>query len=122
MLTVLAMMAALAATTQPATEVTNTSATLNGTTDTAGIAITNSSRNLLWKWKAADPYYDSRTDTVILADLLLRMRKLYEEDEASRSLLGAQVADRRAQAGGCGERKGRPTKRERREMERWRDK
>ena len=47
-------------------------------------------------------------------------RKLYEEDEASRALRIAQVADRRAQAAGWGERKGRPTKRERREMERWR--
>ena len=48
-------------------------------------------------------------------------RKLYEEDEASRALRVAQVADRRAQASVWGERKGRPTKRERREMERWRD-
>jgi ribosome-associated heat shock protein Hsp15 len=49
-------------------------------------------------------------------------RKLYEEDEASRALRVAQVADRRAQASGWGERKGRPTKRERREMDRWREK
>ena len=48
-------------------------------------------------------------------------RKLYEEDEASRALRLAQVADRRAQASVWGERKGRPTKRERREMERWRE-
>jgi ribosome-associated heat shock protein Hsp15 len=48
-------------------------------------------------------------------------RKLYEEDEASRALRMAQVADRRAQATVWGERKGRPTKRERREMERWRE-
>ena len=47
-------------------------------------------------------------------------RKLYEEDEASRALRIAQVADRRAQASVWGERKGRPTKRERRRMERWR--
>ena len=47
-------------------------------------------------------------------------RKLYEEDEASRALRTAQVADRRAQANVWGERKGRPTKRERRDMERWR--
>jgi ribosome-associated heat shock protein Hsp15 len=47
-------------------------------------------------------------------------RKLYAEDEASRARRAAQVADRRAQAGVWGERKGRPTKRERREMERWR--
>src|SRR6185436_13688373 len=48
-------------------------------------------------------------------------RKLYEEDEASRALRTAQVADRRAQASVWGQRKGRPTKRERREMERWRE-
>ena len=47
-------------------------------------------------------------------------RKLYEEDEASRDLRVAQVADRRAQQSVWGERKGRPTKRERRELERWR--
>ena len=48
-------------------------------------------------------------------------RQLYVEDEASRALRIAQVADRRAQASVWGERKGRPTKRERREMERWRN-
>jgi ribosome-associated heat shock protein Hsp15 len=48
-------------------------------------------------------------------------RKLYEEDEASRALRVAQVANRRAQANVWGERKGRPTKRERRDMERWRE-
>jgi ribosome-associated heat shock protein Hsp15 len=47
-------------------------------------------------------------------------RKLYEEDEASRALRTAQVADRRAQVSVWGERKGRPTKRQRRDMERWR--
>jgi ribosome-associated heat shock protein Hsp15 len=47
-------------------------------------------------------------------------RKLYEEDEASRARRMAQVADRRAQASMWGERKGRPTKRERRQLERWR--
>lgn len=46
-------------------------------------------------------------------------RKLYEEDEAGRALRMAQVADRRAHATAWGERKGRPTKRERREIERW---
>jgi ribosome-associated heat shock protein Hsp15 len=46
-------------------------------------------------------------------------RKLYEEDEASRARRVAQVADRRAQANVWGERKGRPTKRDRRQMERW---
>jgi len=47
-------------------------------------------------------------------------RTLYEEDEASRARRAAQVADRRAQASVGGERKGRPTKRERRELVRWR--
>ena len=47
-------------------------------------------------------------------------RKLYEEDEASRARRMAQVADRRAQASMWGERKGRPTKRERRRLESWR--
>ena len=47
-------------------------------------------------------------------------RKLYVEDEASRARRAAQVADRRAQAAIWGERKGRPTKRDRRQMERWR--
>lgn len=46
-------------------------------------------------------------------------RELYEEEEASRTRRTAQVADRRAQASVWGERKGRPTKRDRREMERW---
>jgi ribosome-associated heat shock protein Hsp15 len=47
-------------------------------------------------------------------------RQLYEEDEDSRARRAAQVADRRAQAAAWGEREGRPTKRERRRMERWR--
>jgi ribosome-associated heat shock protein Hsp15 len=48
-------------------------------------------------------------------------RKLYEEDEASRARRTAQVADRRAHAAVWGERKGRPTKRDRRTLDRWRD-
>ena len=48
-------------------------------------------------------------------------RKLYEEDEAGRAQRLAQVADRRAHASVWGERKGRPTKRERRQMERWKE-
>jgi ribosome-associated heat shock protein Hsp15 len=47
-------------------------------------------------------------------------RKLYEEDEASRARRVAHAAERRAHASVMGERKGRPTKRERRELERWR--
>lgn len=50
-----------------------------------------------------------------------KARQLYEEDEASRARRIAQVADRRAHASVWGERKGRPTKRERRKLERWRD-
>jgi len=47
-------------------------------------------------------------------------RKLYEEDEASRARRTAQVADRRAHAAVWGERHGRPTKRDRRKLDRWR--
>ena len=47
-------------------------------------------------------------------------RKLYEEDAASRARRAAQAAERRAHASVLGDRKGRPTKRERRELERWR--
>lgn len=47
-------------------------------------------------------------------------RRLYTEDEASRARRLAQVADRRTHAAIWGERKGRPTKRERRQLERWR--
>ena len=45
-------------------------------------------------------------------------RTLYEEGEESRARRMAQVADHRLHAGVWGERKGRPTKRERRELER----
>ena len=43
-------------------------------------SVTNSSRVIQWKWKAADPYFESRTDTEILSDLFVRMRKMYEKD------------------------------------------
>jgi len=46
-------------------------------------------------------------------------RKLYEEDEESRTHRTAQVADRRAHAVVWDERKGRPTKRDRRALDRW---
>ena len=49
-----------------------------------------------------------------------KARKLYEESEESRARRVAQVADRRAHASVWGERKGRPTKRDRRQMETWR--
>lgn len=47
-------------------------------------------------------------------------RTLYVEDEASRSRRTEQVALRRFAAVPGGERRGRPTKRERRQLERWR--
>jgi ribosome-associated heat shock protein Hsp15 len=47
-------------------------------------------------------------------------RTLYSESEESRARRIAQVADRRAHASEWGERKGRPTKRERRQLVRWR--
>ncbi len=43
-------------------------------------SVTNSSRVIQWKWKAADPYFESRTDIDILSDLFVRMRKMYEKD------------------------------------------
>ncbi len=46
-------------------------------------------------------------------------RTLYEESAESIARRIAQSADRRAQAGVWAERKGRPTKRERREVEKW---
>ena len=47
-------------------------------------------------------------------------RTLYVESAASSARRAAQVADRKAHGSLGGERKGRPTKRERRELERWR--
>lgn len=47
-------------------------------------------------------------------------RTLYEEDEASRALREEQIALRRLAASPDQERSGRPTKRERRQLERWR--
>ncbi len=42
-------------------------------------SLTNSSRVVQWKWKAADPFGESRTDVDFLADLFLRLRKLYQD-------------------------------------------
>ena len=42
-------------------------------------SLTNSSRVVQWKWKAADPFGELRTDVDILADLFLRLRKLYQD-------------------------------------------
>ena len=47
-------------------------------------------------------------------------RKLYDESEESRTRRIAQVAERRAYGSVWGERKGRPTKRERRQIVRFR--
>jgi formate dehydrogenase major subunit len=43
-------------------------------------SFTNSSRNIQWKWKAADAYFESRKDIEILSDLFLRIRSLYEKE------------------------------------------
>jgi ribosome-associated heat shock protein Hsp15 len=48
-------------------------------------------------------------------------RTLYEEDEESRARRTEQVAHRRFAADPGADRRGRPTKRDRRELERWRD-
>jgi ribosome-associated heat shock protein Hsp15 len=48
-------------------------------------------------------------------------RTLYEEDEASRARRTEQVALRKLAADPGSDRHGRPTKRERRQFERWRD-
>lgn len=43
-------------------------------------SFTNSSRCVMWKWPAADPYAESRKDVEILSDLFIRIKKLYEKD------------------------------------------
>ena len=43
-------------------------------------SLTNSSRCIQWKWRAADPSFEARSDLAILADLFMRIRKLYEEE------------------------------------------
>lgn len=43
-------------------------------------SFTNSSRTLNWRWKAADGPGEARTDTVIIADLFLRLRNLYAKE------------------------------------------
>jgi formate dehydrogenase-N alpha subunit len=42
-------------------------------------SFTNSSRTLNWRWKAADPPGEARTDIAIMADLFLRIRELYSK-------------------------------------------
>lgn len=41
---------------------------------------TNSSRAISWKWKGADGPGEARTDTVIVAELFMRLRNLYEKE------------------------------------------
>src|SRR5690606_22864429 len=41
---------------------------------------TNSSRNIIWKWKAADIPGEGRRDIDIVAELFMRLRKLYQEE------------------------------------------
>jgi formate dehydrogenase major subunit len=43
-------------------------------------SLTNSSRCVSWKWAAAEPYHESWRDADFLADLFMRIRKLYEKD------------------------------------------
>jgi formate dehydrogenase major subunit len=43
-------------------------------------SLTNSSRCIMWKWQAADPYFESRRDSDILADLFMRIRALYQKE------------------------------------------
>src|SRR5262245_908006 len=43
-------------------------------------SLTASSRCIMWKWRAADPYFEARTDSQILADLFTRIRRLYEKN------------------------------------------
>jgi formate dehydrogenase major subunit len=43
-------------------------------------SLTNSSRCIMWKWRAADPYFEARTDSVFMADLFMRIRKLYQAE------------------------------------------
>jgi formate dehydrogenase-N alpha subunit len=40
-------------------------------------SFTNSSRTLNWRWKAADGPGDTKSDTIIMAELFLRLRNLY---------------------------------------------
>ena len=46
--------------------------------------LTNSSRVVMWKWKAADPSGQSRTDIDILSDLFLRIRSSTKRRAARR--------------------------------------
>jgi formate dehydrogenase major subunit len=43
-------------------------------------SFTNSSRTLNWRWKAAEPPGEARTDSAIMAELFLRIRALYAKN------------------------------------------
>ncbi len=43
-------------------------------------SLTNSSRTLLWHWKAATPPGEAKTDIEILAELFQKLRGMYEKD------------------------------------------
>ncbi len=43
-------------------------------------SVTNSSRTILWHWKAASPPGEAKTDIEILAELFLKLRGMYEKD------------------------------------------
>ena len=43
-------------------------------------SLTNSSRNIQWKWAAADLVGESKKDADIVADLFTRIKKLYEKE------------------------------------------
>ena len=87
MLTVLATMAVLAASTLPATEVTNTSATLNGTTDTAGTAHfdygTSASYGLLTPSEPVAPGAVSAQVTDLSPNTTYHFRLVVDGDTAS---------------------------------------
>ncbi|KAB2847388.1 MAG: molybdopterin-dependent oxidoreductase, partial [Hyphomicrobiaceae bacterium] len=43
-------------------------------------SFTNSSRTIIWHWKAGDAPGEARTDTAIMAELFLRLRDIYKKD------------------------------------------
>jgi formate dehydrogenase major subunit len=47
-------------------------------------SFTNSSRNIMWHWKAADPPGEARGDAAIMAELFLRIRNLYKTEGGPR--------------------------------------
>jgi formate dehydrogenase major subunit len=47
-------------------------------------SFTNSSRNIMWHWKAADGPGEARTDTQIIAEMFLGIKALYKKEGGSR--------------------------------------